>query len=411
MKQTIRFKMAKLHPGQLEILKNILNDKAMYHTICTSRQYGKSFLAVQLLLYFALTFPNSQIMFSSPVFSQANKVFKELIKGIQGAGIIDKTNNKENSIILCNGSELYFKSVNKPDNLRGYSIDYMICDEAAMYKDTTFDAILRPMLTVRGKKCIFLSTPKGRNWFYKMYMNENNSDRYKSYKANWRKNPYANIEEIEDAKKRIPESLFRQEYEGEFVDDMGGVFNNYNKCSIIDHWEQPQSNKRYYCGLDLARQKDFTVLTIIDEKGRVVFMYRKNKSDWNVIIKDIIDILKKWKPKKTNIEINNIGDVTFDLVKRQYNNITPFLTNNETKQQYIENLIYAFEGSEIAIPTEKLFEELHNEIKDFGVSFSPKTKKVVYAAISGHDDCVISLALAYDAYKSGPTSSTSVYIL
>lgn len=403
--QKINFTGAQLHLGQSMIVKDILSTDAMYYTICTPRQFGKSFMAVQLMLYFALNYPNSKLMFTSPVYAQASKVFKELIKGIKDSGVIDRFNGAENSVIFINGSELYFKSIQQPDNLRGYDIDYMFCDEAAIYKKTVFDEVLKPMLTVRGKKCFLFSTPKGKNWFYSMYKLGMNPDkkRYRAYIGSSDNNPYANQEEIKDAKTVLPESVFKQEYLAEFIDDGGTVFLNVNANSTIKAWEQPIPSKVYYAGIDLGRQDDFTVLTIFDNLGNNVYTYRKNKVEWTSIINELAQILNKYKPKQTLVECNGIGDVVFSMLKEKYKNLTPWITSNQSKQDIIEELIRCFQESTIKIPTKDLFPELHLELSDFSFTYSTKSRKILYGARDGHDDTIMSMAIANHSKKTGVT--------
>jgi phage FluMu gp28-like protein len=402
-KQKIKFIGAELHIGQLCIVKDILNSNAMYYTICTPRQFGKSFMAIQLMLYYALNYNNSKLMFTTPVYSQSSKVFKELIQGTKNSGVIDRFNAAENSVIFINGSELFFKSVQQPDNLRGYSIDYMFCDEAAMYKDEVFSGVLRPMLTVKGKKCFLFSTPKGKNFFYDFYVkgNDDSNPRYRSYKGNSEFNPYANKEEIEDARKTLPESLFRQEYLAEFVDDGGDVFTNILPNSTVSKWSEYQSGEIYYAGIDLGRQDDFTVLTIMNNKGEVVYVYRNNKVDWTLIIKELVNILNKYRPRQTLVECNGIGDVVFSMLKQKYSNVSPWITSNQSKQDIIEELILAFQDNQIKIPNKQLFSPLHIELSDFTFKYSTKTRKILYGARNGHDDTVMSLAICNHSRLTG----------
>ncbi len=409
-KQIHKYVGANLHIGQLSIVEDILKSDAMYYIICTPRQFGKSFMAIQLMLYYALNFANSKLMFTAPTHSQSSKVFKELLEGTKNTGVIERFNAAENSVIFINGSELYFKSVQLPDNLRGYSIDYMFCDEAALYKESVFSAVLRPMLTVRGKKCFLFSTPKGKNFFYDLYIKglDEGEPRYRSYKGSSKFNPYANREEIEDARKTLPPSLFRQEYLAEFVDDGGDVFSNIIPNSTISKWKEPNENEIYYAGIDLGRQDDFTVLTIMNQKGEVVYIYRKNRVDWSLIIKEMAIILKTYNPRYTLVECNGIGDVVFSMLKKEYYNISPWITSNQSKQDIIEDLIFAFQDNLIKIPTKTLFEALHIELNDFTFSYSRKTRKIFYGARNGHDDTVMSIAICYRAKKTGATKGQYV---
>jgi hypothetical protein len=92
-------------------------------------------------------------------------------------------------------------------------------DEAAFMKEETWTEAVRPTLAVRGKKVLFLSTPKGKNWFYDMYQIglSNDYTNYKSYKGSSYDTPFISHAEIEDAKKTLPENVFRQEYLAEFL--------------------------------------------------------------------------------------------------------------------------------------------------------------------------------------------------
>lgn len=386
-----------LHPGQVKIAKEILSNDYYYHTICCGRQFGKSFLATQLLLYYGINYPNSELMYTTPVYAQASKVYKELLKGIKDSGIVKEYNRNENSLILANNSEIYFKSVQVPDNIRGYSVDYLFCDEAAMYKQEVFDEVLRPMLTVKGKKAFFLSTPKGKNWFYKMFQQANVNKRYISFKETYKNNPLANLNEVNDARKTLPKAIFSQEYEAEFIDDAGDVFINIKKC-CKSIFKEPKQGETYFAGIDFGRQDDFTVLTIVNQKGEVVFIYRDNQKQWSTIIDNIVKALNKYKPQYTLAEVNSIGDVLLEMLQKKYKNAEGFYTTNDSKSDIIELLIKAFQDEVISIVD---YEPLVNELQDFTFTYSRAKRKIVYKARTGHDDTVISLALAYKAKESG----------
>ena len=111
----MRFEGIKLYDKQKQIADSIIKSDKMYHCICASRQCGKSVLALQLLLYFAINNPNWQCCYCTMTYSQSQKVFKTLLAGIKNWNIIDKTNRIENSIILKNESEIYFKSYQRAE--------------------------------------------------------------------------------------------------------------------------------------------------------------------------------------------------------------------------------------------------------------------------------------------------------
>jgi hypothetical protein len=404
-KNNINFTGAVLHIGQVEIVKDILDHNAFYHVIVTPRQFGKSFMAIQLMLYYALNYPNSKLMFTSPVYSQASKIYKELMDGIRDCGIIKKFNSAENSIIFINDSELFFKSVQLADNLRGYSIDYLFLDEAAMYKPDVFSAVLRPMLTVRGKKCFLFSTPKGKNWFYELYLKGmNNEPRYLSYKGSSDMNPFANRDEINDARKALPENLFKQEYLAEFIDDGGSVFQGISKISTLTKWQEPIPGDVYYAGIDIAMQGDYFVMTVLNKNGDIVYAFRDTKKQMSFMLKQIDLVFKKYNPRYTLVETNGIGGGIYEFIAKIHRSVAPFNTSNSSKQDIIEDLIFDIQEERVHIPTMEFFPHYINEMNTFSFTYSPKSRKVVYGALSGmHDDTVMSLAIANYAKKTGST--------
>jgi hypothetical protein len=101
--------------------------------------------------------------------------------------------------------------------------------------------------------------------------------------------------------------------------------------------------------------------------------------------------------------------VLFENIRKQYPGLQPFLTNNESKQNMIEDLIMGMNESKLKLPTEELNKDLYRELTTFTYEYSPKTRRVKYGSASGfHDDCIISLALSYHSFKRKATYGTYV---
>ena len=91
------------------------------------------------------------------------------MQAIGASGLVKNCNYSENYIALKNGSEIIFRSAEKYDNIRGMTVDYGILDEAAFMKEDAWKEAIRPVFMVRGKKVLFISTPKGKSWFYELF--------------------------------------------------------------------------------------------------------------------------------------------------------------------------------------------------------------------------------------------------
>jgi phage FluMu gp28-like protein len=395
---------------QQEIINASLDVTTKYIIGCFGRQAGKSFTAMNLLLKWVLEDNGSVCMWVSPVYSQAKKVFTELTATIAGTGLTKSVNKSELTITFINGSIIYFRSGEREDTLRGYTLDYLIIDESAYIKDQVWKTVLRPTVLVRGKKVLFISTPKGKNWFYEVAMRGYGDEypQYKTFHATSFDTPFITKEELEEAKLSLPDNIYRQEILAEFMDDGGEVFSSIKTNCVLTSYPPQVSNEKYYAGLDFGRQNDYTVLTVVNSKGEMVDFYRERQKSWDIIVSELLVKLRKWKPV-VYAEVNSIGDVLFENIKKQYSAVQPFVTNNESKQNMIEDLIMGLNENKLLLPTQELNADLYKELSVFTYEYSPRTRKVKYGAPSGfHDDCVISLGLTYYSFKKKASYGTYV---
>ena len=393
------------HESQRKVIDQILQSDAKFHIATIGRQWGKSLMGMNLALYWMINNGPCKVLWVSPVYSQASKVHKELYTAIASSGIVKNNNFSDNRIELKNGSEIVFRSAERYDNIRGLTMDYGIIDEAAFMKDDAWREAIRPVFAVKGKKVLFISTPKGKNWFHELYqlgMSPDNN-RYKSYTGSSYETPFISKEEIEDAKRTLPEQVFRQEYEAKFIDSGGEVFQNLNQ---IEFNKYPNPQGKVYCGIDLGKQEDYTVATFMDGNGNVIDIYRQNATEWSKMTQEIIQRIRKWNAT-TMVEVNSIGDVIYEQIKKQWSDTHPFVTSSKSKNEIIEGLILDVNEQGIRIPSKDLFPALQSELEVFTYEYNPKTRNIRYGHPNGlHDDTVMSLAIANYNRKQNKTLGT-----
>ena len=389
----------KLFPRQEAIFNYITTSVKRFVTLNASRQFSKSTILENVLMFRALNMKRMKCLYVTPTYSLSKIVMNKLYNNLLDSGAIKTYNKAENIITFSNGSEVYFRSSTNPDNIRGLSIHYLFIDEAAFQSDDTWN-VIRPTMNVIGKQCVMASTPRGKSgFFYQSCMiGQTRNANYHYEFGHYSDNPFYNRDEVEDARKTLPEAVFNQEYEAQFLDDGGSVFSNIRNCQKIYCFKGNLNEGPYSIGIDLGRQSDFTVVTVLNNRNEVVDIYRDNLKDWTLIINNIKNILKKYYGASILCETNGIGDVVFDLLKKEVHNIKPFITTNESKNSIIEELIHAFQTESISIPTGELFSVLQSELSTYSFTYSPKTRRIIYSAMNGfHDDCVISLALSLRA--------------
>lgn len=406
------YKGLKLFPAQREIADKIVNTPDVpgtvnYFTVCCSRQFGKSTALQQILLYYAINEANSKCLFVSMTYTQVSKIYNSIVRAIEKTGVIAKKNGSEYSLILTNGSEIYFRSYTRSDTIRGLSANTLIIDESAYMSDNDWQAVFRPTLATIGKRCILFSTPRGKsNYFYTCYMKGESSEypNYYSFRYTYRDNPYANLSEIEDARKSLPENIFNSEYEAIFTAGAMSVFQNVRQCIK----PLPRVTKPTIAGVDVGRANDATVLCIMQDNA-VVHIESWKHDSWTNIVEKLVDKLIKFNVRIVNIEQNGVGSPFITLVENELRkrrskiSIEPWTTTNTTKNNAVEKLIDDFSTNNIIIPND---EELLLELDNFECEYSPKSHAVKYFGREPvHDDYCMALAITNFCRSNAPTGS------
>lgn len=379
------------HKNQKIIHDSINSEGYKYYVLNIGRQFGKSLLAINQCLYWGIN-KKCDIAWISPIYNQANKVFEQIIKAFPDGTVIRKKDKQKLTIELFNGSTIQFFSAERYDNIRGFTFDYLVCDEFAFIEEKAWTEVLRATVLVKGKKVLLISTPKGKNHFWTIYNLEKVNEQYKSFTMSSYHNPLINPTEIDDARYTLPDNIFRQEYLAEFIDGGGNLFND-----II--YQQGDVSGEMYAGIDVGRANDYTVLSIFNSKGQQVYCERWRHDSWANIVRFVADKLKQYKANAM-IEVNSVGDAVYEILVNEVNgqvSVEPFVTTSKSKQDIIEQLIVANQNKEVSILP---LDWLKAEFEVFTYEYNPKSRSIRYSAPNGfHDDGIMATAIGYHAHK------------
>lgn len=164
-----------LHSGHLEVLE----DEARFKVLSCGRRWGKTLLT-SLMALAVLFQMNRRVWVVAPDYSLCEKVFRELysilvnqLKIIE-VGKAGRARNQKGDYYLETpwGSVLEAKSMENPDSLAGEALDLIIVDEAALDPklEDIWTQMLQPTLMDKQGSAVFISTPRGKNSFYKLYL-------------------------------------------------------------------------------------------------------------------------------------------------------------------------------------------------------------------------------------------------
>lgn len=306
---------------------------------------------------------------------------------------------QEKRIETTTGGVIEMWSLEDKDASRGRYYDYVTINEAAKIRhlEYSWNYVIRMILMDTQGSALICSTPRGYDFFHSLFVKgqDNQQNRWRSWqRASW-DNPYLAREELEETKRTLPEITYRQEIMAEFITSDGMVFRRVHDAAVLEPVDEPEGGHQYIAGVDIAAAVDYTVVSVMDAASKeMVFMDRFNRVDYPVLIDRLAAAHDRWKLQTMVVEANGVGQPVIDQMVARGLPIVPFTTTNATKQAIIQGLQSAFEHGEIKILNDPV---LIGELLSFE-SRRTASGSFAYSAPEGqHDDCVMSLALAWHA--------------
>lgn len=203
-----------------------------FRVVVAGRRFGKTFLSTAELLNRALAKPNQNVWYLSPTYKASKDVCWDMLISQIPHEYIFKTNETALKIDFMNGSSISLKGAEKPDNLRGRAIDFVVLDEFADMKPEAWYEVIRPSLSGRHQQgsALFIGTPKGRNHFYDLYgKGVDNDEGWKSYQYTTIEGGNVPPDEIASARADLDERTFQQEYEAQFLNFSGVIYYSFKR--------------------------------------------------------------------------------------------------------------------------------------------------------------------------------------
>ena len=230
--------------------KSICDSPARFRVAVTGRRFGKTYCAIRELARHAAK-PNQECYYVAPSYRMAKSIvwdqFKSKLKQLRW---IEQTNEAELTMRLKSGSKIYLKGAENKDALRGVGLDFLVMDEFQDLDNELWTAVLRPTLSDKKGKALFLGTPRGVGSFsHDMYSMAQSTDDWEAFTYKTVEGGQVEETEIEEAKRDLDTKTFEQEYLATFNTYSGMVYYNFDRaknvvpCNGLD-------TKEIHCGID-----------------------------------------------------------------------------------------------------------------------------------------------------------------
>ena len=356
-----------------------------YGVVEASSKAGKTVACIVWLAEQAMSGKDGQnFWWVAPIYLQAKIAYRRMRAALPRYAYL--ANESELKITLLNGSVIWFKGSDKPDSLYGEDVFAAVIDEASRVKEDAWYAVRSTLTATQGPIRIIGNVKGRKNWFYML------SRRFESGESG---GIYAKVtawdavqagilaqEEVEDARRMLPDPIFRELFLAEPSEDGSNPFGlSAIRACVKDISVAPSRN----WGWDLAKSVDWTVGIGLDIDGVTAALYRFQKS-WE----ETVPIILQATTRSATVDSTGVGDPIVErLQKERKSTFEAYHFSSSSKQRLMEGLSVAIQSQEIGFPEGPVVDEL----EEFEYVYT--RTGVRYSAPEGlHDDCVMALGLA-----------------
>ncbi len=405
----INYTRPPLYPYQTAIL----NSTARFTVTIAATKAGKTASHIVWLFEQALQCKDNQsVWWVAPTFSQAKIAYNRMKVQVTDRNFY-KCNETNLIITLATGAQIHFKTAEKPDNLFGDDVYAFVFDEFTRAREAAWFA-LRSTITSTGGKGKFIGNAKSKkNWGYQMAMKAKGGldkdfeffkiTAYDAANAGMMtKDGRPMIEEIESAKRDLPESVFNELYLAEASEDGSNPFGmKYIAAACI----QTLSRLPSCChGIDVANKFDSTSIIGLDKMGFMSHYHNFTRTGWP----HVIGTIKSLPRVPAAMDSTGVGDPVHSEVQQFNSDIEAYIFTAQSKQRLMEGLAVGLQSRKLIIADDgdviNGTGKLRHQLEQFEIVYT-RTGTTYSAPEGEHDDDVCALALAWHKWQTAAQMS------
>jgi len=269
--EMVKGKTIELHDGGQ---KDVFYSKARFKVMNCGRRWGKTVVAAKIIISKTRK-KNQMLWWVAPTYKIVKRGYDEVLRQLPDGVLAKAAPPSSNfdagrSVILhfTNGTKMEFYSAERPEGMLGAAVDFAVLDEAAIMKPHIWNQIISPTLIDHEGGALMISTPRGRNWFYKAWLKGQDSAEklWASWTFTTQDNPTLPPGEADRMAEDMPQMEADQEIYAKWLAAGSSVFLlDYDRLQdaailrdgLIDGYP-PKGH--VVLGIDLARTNDYTVI-------------------------------------------------------------------------------------------------------------------------------------------------------
>ena len=435
-----------LRPYQTEVFNavadSVLHRRGLTFTVMMARQAGKNELSAQLELFLLMKHVKLPVdgIKCAPTFAPQGYVsLRRLRDRIQQAGFSEIFAQEPGPALRIGMARQLFLSADDAANVVGHTARLLLeVDEAQDVSPDKFDREFRPMAASTGATTVYYGTPwDGSTLLARAVETHLELERLdgiqRHFQADWTavaevNADYGRYVEAERLRLGDDHPLFRTQYCLKTISGEGRLFSGSQRAQLQGAHARrhaPAAGETYVAGLDIggqafgyegASRHDATVLTIAravppaegalvrEPRLEVVEHLAFTGEPHDALFARIADVLGRvWRVRRLCVDATGLGETLARLLSRALGDdvVRPLRFSVESKSRLGYGLLAAVNGGRAQIYAadgSSEYRAFWREIEAARVAYRANQAMNFYVAPSdGHDDYLVSLALAVDA--------------
>ena len=443
--QTKRISLPRPLDHQLEVLRSPSRMKVL----ACGRRWGKTVLALLACVQghgpdgrWRGALNGGNVLWVAPTFGISAEIWRYLKRSTEGAWTAKS--EVEHRIDLPGGGAITVRSADDPDSLRGSGYDGVVLDESAFCLEETWTQAIRPTLADRQGWAILISTPRGLNWFHRLFLDAENMSDWERWQQPTSANPKIAERELAEMRAGMDSHSHSQEILAQFVSSSGSRIQKehfrYYKFRGTNHeLLTPDENVA-----SIVAETDVTRYAFVDPAGSSMDVQRERRGkqrSWTVIatfdivhntgellwvdvdrfqaeIPDVCHRIKRAyernKPVWVGIEDAGLGKAVFQSVRREALTVRALKPGGKDKIERATKALVALENGKVFHPHPTLGKAWLKPLEDELLLWTGHTDDVAdqvdvlaYAAMEADSSFknVVHLKEAFWRYDPAPPRS------
>src|SRR6266851_1974291 len=350
-------------------------------------------------------------VFTGPWFFRSKRAFDE-VKNLLAPFIRSRQvriNEGRLQVTAVGGGYLDFTSADNPNAAFGSNYHRCVLDEASRCPREIYAAALTTISATNGKLRLAFNLELGsKNWAIANLLRvqrlspeerARTGEDFLTFPSGGDGLVAPDLIALMRSQMPLPLPLWEALYLGKIPDSDCSLFRNLDKIFTGTELEGPVFGRQYILAADVARKKDWSVLTIIDDRGHICACDRFHQISWSLQVERAKLLYETFHCTRAICDGTGVGDVVVEKFEEAGMNTESFIFTVPSRRLLIEELVMACDNSEITLPGTEKFKFYREELES--MEYQLDGGSIKYAVPAGsHDDALFSLALATHAYRA-----------